>query len=155
MKKILLVLTLALSVTSLAQLRPQPPGTRPGTGMGQGNNEYLKQQIINELDSAKFDIQNVINQMGYNNGHLRQQLMMAFNKIQNSQYNVQRISSNGNGNGYQSFYCVLKTTFDGNFSGTGSSELEARQNAYNACVRTTNNSFRCDQQTRGYECSRQ
>ncbi|WP_372656000.1 hypothetical protein [Halobacteriovorax sp.] len=50
------------------------------------------------------------------------------------------------------YYCTIDSTFDGIFSGTGSSELEARTNAINACkyggrgngVHCSVNSIECD-----------
>lgn len=38
------------------------------------------------------------------------------------------------------YYCVVKSSFDGDFAGRGSTELEAKNNAYAACKQGSRNS---------------
>lgn len=43
------------------------------------------------------------------------------------------------------YYCVVESTFDGSFSGTGYTKLEAKTNAKKACMMgSRNNGFFCD-----------
>lgn len=54
------------------------------------------------------------------------------------------------GAGYSepSYYCTIESSFDGSFSGTGRTKLEAQQNARNACKQgSRNNGFFCNDRT--------
>lgn len=51
------------------------------------------------------------------------------------------------------FYCVVESSFDGSFSGKGTSQLEATQNALSACQKgSRDNGFFCNKHA---TCSKQ
>jgi hypothetical protein len=53
------------------------------------------------------------------------------------------------------YYCVVDSSFDGQFAGRGKTELEARDNAVQACKRgSRRNGFFCDESRRA-TCQRE
>ena len=101
-----------------------------------------QQEALNQLKIARSEINTIISLMpGFLKNTIGQNLQSADERIAYAQQVLAGSSVS------VKFYCVLETSFDSSFSGTGNTELEAKQNARVACLNAGVSKFWCGEDT--------
>lgn len=112
----------------------------PAIALSSGENDSAYVQ----LEVAKTEIDSVKNQVPR---RLRQSIELSIASAKRRIEYAQRVLRNNSVPEpvRSSYYCVVDSAFDGTFSGRGSTELEAKQNALRAChVSSRGNGIHCD-----------
>ena len=100
-----------------------------------------QQEAIRQLDIARSELsllRSIIPQF------LQRMVEQHINNIEDRVVYAQQILSQTQL--AKNYFCVVKSSFDGNFSGRGLSELEAKHNAVTSCkLGSRSNGFFCDE----------